>query len=148
MKGSKEMIWLSRGRIYLKGGRKMTKKRLKAQVSDAGKYFIDGMIKEIPYKKWFATQTLIDDKKVEYLVCLIDYYNKMVGMPNERTEERMQTYVCLILGALNILRDVAYYDPDKYGDIDSFNDYCRSCWNTIRPIDFAEYELIRAFFEN
>ena len=78
----------------------MTEKKLRMQVSDAGRHFIDVMI-QAPYKKWFDTQTIINDERVEYLISLIDHYNTTLkswikgGTTNEATGELVKNYFFL-----------------------------------------------------
>lgn len=132
----------------------MTREELKRQVSDAGRDFIDEVGTLSYFKRWFDSQTLVDDIKVERLCHVIRFYNselnkwKENGLQNDSYRQLACSYYCSLEGMLYILRDVNYYNPNKHGDINPFIDYCWSCWFERCPIDFGEYEQIRSFFED
>ena len=131
----------------------MTREELKRQVSDGGKHFIDEMDSFVYSKKWFDTQTFVDNMRVERLIHEIDFYNKELdkwlesGMTKDMYRDLAHGYYCCIEGMLYVLRYVGYFKPDKYGDINPFIDYCCDCWFERCQIDFGEYEQIRSFFE-
>lgn len=132
----------------------MTREELKRQVSEGGKHFIDEIDSSAYSKKWFNTQTFVDNMKVERLIHVIDFYNKELskwldsGMTKDIYRDSSHSYYCCLEGMLYILRDVNYYRIEKHGDINAFIDYCWGCWFERCPIDFGEYEQIRSFFED
>lgn len=131
----------------------MTRTELKRQVSDAGKHFIEDVNTSVYRRKWFDTQAFVDDLKVERLMYEIEFYNKELsrwvesGCSNDTYRTLSYGYYCCIEGTLYTLRDIVYFKPEKYGDINPFIDYCWACWFERHTIDFDEYEQIRSFFE-
>lgn len=132
----------------------MTREEFRRQLSDAGKYFIYEL-DSTPYRRiWFDSQTIVDDMNVERLYHVIDFYNKEITKWSESRfqkdtyRELAYGYYCSLEGMLYMLRDIAYYKYDKYGDINPFIDYCWACWFERHTIDFDEYEQIRLFFED
>ncbi len=131
----------------------MTREELKRQVSDAGKHFIEDVNTSVYRKRWIDSQTFVNALAVKRLMYEIDFYNKELnrwlesGCTNDIYRTLSYGYYCCIEGMLYTLRDIVYFKPDRYGDINPFIDYCWACWFERCPIDFSEYDQIISFFE-